>query len=494
MSKMPSKNKKSYQNKAKSRPKDPNLPTKTAIVQIEGLSHEGRGIARYQGNDLTQHGKKIFVRFALPNEQVEIKINKINKRFDEAEMVRLISSSAKERIQPICEYFGQCGGCALQHIDSQTQLQIKQNALLSHLTHFADLNDELNYIEWLKPLSVKTQNYRRRARLGIRNIKNKQGNNQLIMGFRALQSNYLIHIQHCPILTKEINQHLPALQSCLNQFNALEVITHLEFSQASNAIALSIRHIQKLNQHDLQRLTQFCAERQWQLFLQSEKKQQAQCVYQADGQDDLYYDLTDYQVKVYFQPDDFIQVNAEINQKMIKQACDLLDLKHGETVLDLFCGLGNFSFALAKCIGETGRVFAVEGVASMVERAKINAKRNHIENIEFFHEDLTQDFSKSVWATQGVDAILLDPPRAGADFVMQSIVRLQAKRIVYISCDPATLARDIKTLQNQGYQLQKIGVMDMFPHTEHIESIALFSRVYEHENNTDINVCKSHLE
>lgn len=477
MSNKPSKNKKSYQNKAKYRPKDTNLPMKTAIVQIESLSHEGRGIARYQGDDLTQHGKKIFVRFALPNEKVEIKINKTNKRFDEAEMIQLLSDPAVERVQPICDYFGRCGGCALQHIDSQTQLTMKQNALLSHLTHFADLNDELNHLEWLKPLSAQTQHYRRRARLGIRNIKNKQGENQLIMGFRALQSNYLIHIEHCPVLTLEINQHLKDLQHCLMQFKNLDAITHLEFSQATNTVALLIRHIDDLHQDDLEKLIQFCTARHWQLFLQGGKKQQAQCVYQADGQDDLYYDLTDEQIKIYFQPDDFIQVNAEINQSMIKQACELLDLKQGETVLDLFCGLGNFSFALAKAVGKTGQVFAVEGVAEMVERARLNAKRNHIENIQFFHEDLTQDFSQSVWAKQGVDAILLDPPRAGADFVMQSIVDLQAKRIVYISCDPATLARDIKTLHNQGYQLQKIGVMDMFPHTEHIESVALFQRI-----------------
>lgn len=474
MSKKPIKNKKTYLNQVKYRQKDTHLPEQTTIVQIESLSHEGRGIARYQDGDLTQHGKKIFIRFALPNEQVKIKINKRHKRFDEAEMIQLLSEPALERVKPICHYFGQCGGCALQHIDHQSQLVIKQNALLSHLTHFADLNNELMNIEWLTPLSAQTQYYRRRARLGIRNIKNKHGENQLIMGFRALQSNYLIHIDDCPILTQPINQHLGALQACLAQFKFLDAITHLEFSQGENTVALLIRHVHDFEKEDLAKITQFCAERQWQLFLQSEKKQQAQCVYQADGQDDLYYDLAKYQLKIYFQPNDFIQVNAEMNQNMIKQACDLLELKQGEKVLDLFCGVGNFSFALAKSVGTTGRVFAVEGVADMVERAKLNAQRNHIENIQFFHEDLTQDFSQSEWVKQGVDAILLDPPRAGADFVMQSIVSLKAKRIVYISCDPATLARDIKSLNQQGYQLQKIGVMDMFPHTEHIESIALF--------------------
>ncbi|MFB2538161.1 MULTISPECIES: 23S rRNA (uracil(1939)-C(5))-methyltransferase RlmD [unclassified Acinetobacter] len=441
-----------------------NIENKTEILTITGFSHEGRGIARYDEQHEKQ-GKKVFVRYALPDEQVQVLIQREHKRFDEAEMQQLHSKPSPHRRTPICVHFGECGGCALQHIDMKQQLILKQQALASHLSHFAQIENT----EWLPAMTNPEMAYRRCSRVSIQYTASGAE-----MGFRAYKSNDVIAIEACPILHQDIQKHWQALSACLNHLPQTKAIGHIELVAADNTVALLIRHITDLNAQSLNLLQDFCEKRDWQLFLQGEKKQQAQLIYKSAAQDNLYYALPEFDIKLYFQPQDFIQVNGTLNRQMIQQAIDLLDLKQGEKVLDLFCGLGNFSLPLAKAVGATGRVFAVEGVADMVQRGQYNAKANQIENIEFFQQDLSQDFSQATWAKHGVDAILLDPPRAGADFVMSYIGHFQASRIVYISCDPATLARDSKSLNDLGYTLQKVGIMDMFSHTEHIESIALF--------------------
>lgn len=457
------------------------LSSESIKFHVTSLSHEGRGVAMYGaneiglvGNDLsqnesTQAGKKVFIRYALAGETVQAKLTKSLKRFDEAEMVELLSAPSKDRIQPSCKHFGQCGGCALQHLDVEAQLAHKQQVLASHLKHFANVEP----LEWLAPIQNQKADYRRRARLGVRWLTKSQ---QLIIGFRAVQSNHLTPISECTVLDDRVSAHLVALRNCLSQLDIREKITHLEFALGDEDIALVLRHTVDMPQQDIDKLFDFVKSRAWQLYLLPDQYQSLRQIDHPDATMRLQYALPAFDLKLVFSPMDFTQVNANVNQQMVSLACQLLNLKVGERVLDLFCGLGNFSFALARCVGATGQVVAVEGVDEMVHRGFENAKLNQIDNVQFYQQDLATDFSDQGWANQGFDALLIDPPRAGASQVMQYVAKFHAKRIVYVSCDPATLARDTAMLIAQGYRLCKAGVMDMFTHTEHVESITLFER------------------
>lgn len=455
------------------------------IFKVERLSHEGRGIAHYgteQQHPEVKHGKKVFIRYALPNEIVKAEITHIAKRLEEAESVAVIAETSPHRVEPFCQYFGRCGGCSLQHLALDEQVKFKQETLSSHLQHFADIQTT----QWLEPIRSQGQHYRRRARIGVRYLPKSK---QLLFGFRENQSNRLVDIEQCQILESELNQQLQPLKHCLQSLQAKADIGHIELAKGENAVALLIRQTAKFNNADIQKLLDFVEKLGWQLYLQAPQQQYITRI--DDGLNlknsaDLSYDFADFDLKLMFSPTDFTQVNHQVNQKMVKQACELLDLKQGESVLDLFCGLGNFSLVLAKLVGETGRVVGVEGSKSMVERATENAKLNGLQHrTRFFTQDLTQDFSKKSWAKQGFDAILIDPPRSGAIEVMRYLAHFNAKRIVYVSCDPATLARDSRVLLDHGYTLSKVGVMDMFSHTEHIESMALFERIDVNEQKCD---------
>ncbi|OUY05573.1 23S rRNA (uracil(1939)-C(5))-methyltransferase RlmD [Acinetobacter populi] len=441
-------------------------------LSIENLSHEGRGIALYgaEQSDQSKEGKKVFVRFALPQETVLAKITRQHKRFEEADAIEVLSEPSPDRVQPICKHFGVCGGCSIQHIALDKQIAFKQDVLKSHLQHIAGIAPD----HWLAPIRSLKTDYRRRARLGVRWRAKQQ---QMIVGFRESKSNYLVAIEYCPILDERVSSQLLALTDCLKQLENKQAITHLEFALGDEEVALLIRHINKLSQQDIEKLLDFVKKCTWQLYLLPDRYQTLQRIDTETATMRLHYQLPAFDLKLAFSPVDFTQVNATVNQQMVQLACQLLDLQKGERVLDLFCGLGNFSFALAKCVGETGQVVAVEGVEEMVLRGEENAKLNQISNVKFYQQDLAQDFSDQAWATQGFDALLIDPPRAGAEQVMQYVVNFAAKRIVYVSCDPATLARDAGILTRQGYRLVQAGVMDMFTHTEHVESITLFEKI-----------------
>ena len=441
--------------------------------QIQSLSHEGRGVALYGDqaeHQVSQHGKKVFVRFALPNEKVLARIEKNHKRFEEAELLEVIANPSPHRVQPDCQHFGVCGGCALQHLDVAEQLNMKQQVLASHLQHFAGIQPQ----QWLAPIRNRQRDYRRRARMGVRWREKQQ---QMVLGFRQANSNYLTPIQHCSVLDQRVSAHLSALSAVLFSLEKRASITHIEFALGDSEVALLIRHIQALPRQDIDILVDFSKVRDWQLYLLPDRYQTLQRVDVENATMRLHYALPMFNLDLAFSPLDFTQVNAGVNQQMVQMACQLLELKQGEKVLDLFCGLGNFSLPLARCVGETGKVIAVEGVEDMVRRGEENAKRNQLSQVCFYTQDLSQDFSNQSWAKQGFDAILIDPPRAGAERVMQYIAAFAAKRIVYVSCDPATLARDAAILTQQGYRLSKAGVMDMFSHTEHVESIALFEQI-----------------
>ena len=444
------------------------------IFQVEALSHEGRGIAHYgthPDHPIEKHGKKVFISHALPSETVKAKITHEVKRLEEAECIEILSEASPQRQTPACPHFHVCGGCNMQHIHPDEQIVLKQGVLQSHLQHFAGIQPE----EWLPALRSTRVDYRRKARIGVRYLAK---NDKLVVGFREKNSNQLTSIDRCLVLDEQFGA-LTSIKHMLQKLQGKQAIGHIELAMGDTDIALVVRLTEKLCSEDVNQLKQFALQRQWQLYVQAKGTDHLQRLDDADAPMRLHYKLDYFDVKFAFHPFDFTQVNSTVNEQMVKLACDLLELKSGERVLDLFCGLGNFSLPLARCVGEQGEVIAVEGSEEMVKRGTENAKSNDLANIHFYSQDLTKDFSQYSWANQGFDALLIDPPRSGAEFVMDYVPKFGAKRIVYVSCNPATLARDAGLLVQQGYQLKKAGVMDMFTHTGHVESIALFEKIQE---------------
>lgn len=462
---------------------------------IDGLSHDGRGVAIYgngfdedDGHITDKHGKKVFVNFALPNESVAVKLTNSRASFEEGDAVSVIANPNAERQTPPCPHFGVCGGCSLQHWQPDGQIAFKQTVLAELLQHQAGIQPE----SWLPPVVADRLGYRTKARMGVRYVNKKD---TALVGFRERNSNFLAELNICYILDERIGFELENLKALISSLEMRSSIAQLELAMGEamtdlpdgdQPVALIVRHLEPLPQSDIDKLKAFFSARNWQLYLQPKGPDSIQRVPRHDDDDmsqqfgRLYYQLPEFNLTYEFIPTDFTQVNLSVNRKMTKLACDLLDLKPGERVLDLFSGLGNFSLPLARLVGgEDGRqglAIGVEGSDAMTARAADNAKRNGITNTEFYNQDLTQDFSDQPWAQQGFDAILIDPPRSGAWEVMQYLPRFNASRIVYVSCNPATLARDTKALIEQGYRLTHAGVMDMFCHTGHVESIARFEK------------------
>ena len=458
--------------KHRTKPRPAQQPIYT--FQVESLSHEGRGIAHYGSHPdhpSEKQGKKVFIRYALPGETVRAQITNVVKRLEEADSTALLSEPAATRIEPKCPHFTVCGGCNMQHIQLDEQIRLKQDVLKSHLEHFAGIQPE----QWLPALRSSREDYRRKARIGVRYLPHKD---KLVVGFRENQSNKLISIDRCMVLDREFGS-ITALKQLLQSLKAKAAIGHIELAMGDDEIALLVRHTEKLSQQDVNQLKQFALNKQWQLYLQPEGAESLHRVDDPTAAMRLHYALDDFDLKFGFSPLDFTQVNSTINPQMVKLACDLLQLQQGERVLDLFCGLGNFTLPLARCVGETGQVVGVEGSEEMVRRAAENAEINGIIHAHFYSQDLTKDFSHHSWANQGFDALLIDPPRAGAEEIMHYVPKFGAKKIVYVSCNPATLARDAGVLAQHGYRLKKAGVMDMFTHTGHVESIALFEKYNE---------------
>ena len=459
--------------KHRAKPQPSQLPS--YIFKVETLSHEGRGIAHY-GTDIDhpieKNGKKVFIRYALPGETVKAQITHQAKKLEEADSFQLISEPNIDRVEPICPHFGICGGCNMQHIHPDAQIQLKHNVLKSHLEHFAGLQPE----SWLSPLRSTRTDYRHKARIGVRYLPQK---NKLMMGFREAQSNRLTEITTCKIMDQELDHALPEIKQLLEGLKGKAVIGHIELAKGDAETALLVRHTEKLKDVDVNQLREYALKKQWQLYLQPAGIDSLHRVDDPQAEMKLHYRLDAFNVEFAFNPTDFTQVNPTVNPEMVKLACELLELRGGERVLDLFCGLGNFSLPLARKVGANGVVVAVEGSDEMVKRGTENALKNHLNNVTFYAQDLTKDFSGFSWSNQGFDALLIDPPRSGAEQVMHYVPNFGAKKIVYVSCNPATLARDAGILAQYGYQLIKAGVMDMFTHTGHVESIALFEKKQE---------------
>ncbi|TRX55828.1 23S rRNA (uracil(1939)-C(5))-methyltransferase RlmD [Thalassomonas sp. M1454] len=423
----------------------------TFTIDIERLDINGDGVARL-------NKKPVFVSGALPGEQATVKVIEEKSKYLRAKVIKLTNLSS-QRAQPECKHFYQCGGCDLQHMQTQAQLSYKQNKVAELLRRNAELID----LPWCEPLTSPSLGYRRKARIGVQYNKHAQA----IVGFRQKNSNTLTAIKSCPILTSTFSQEFSEFTAVINALSAKKAISHIEVIAADQPRVI-FRHIRDLAKADVQLLTDFTQDKDYQLVLQNEdsivdlNKQATQALtYQAAG------------CKFSFSETDFVQVNANLNQLMIEQACQWLELSAEDNVLDLFCGLGNFSLPIAL---QVNSVIGVEGVDAMVERATTNSGINALTNTKFYQADLNAEQSDWPWFNENINKVLLDPARAGALNAVKNIVELNIKTILYISCDPATMARDAKVLIDNGYRLEKLGLMDMFAQTRHVETMALFTR------------------
>ncbi len=417
---------------------------------IKRLAYDGRGIGFVEG-------RSWFVSGALPGEEVEARVLGARAQVIEARTERVLRA-VESRRQPPCVHAGICGGCTLQHLPHAEQLALKQRSLAEQLQRLAGVQPD----EWVPALVGSELGYRRRARIAVRwNVKTRQ----LDIGFRAAASQDIISIDDCPVLVQPLRSLLRALPTLLGSLSKPQAIGHIELFHGTQSAVL-LRHTAPLNEADLQCLRAFCGEHHAQLWLHGAGEPEADQPGQILG-----YRLESGGLELYYRPGDFVQVNGLVNQAMVEQALDWIAPQADERVLDLFCGLGNFALPLARQVAE---VVAVEGVDSMVQRARANAAENGLENLHFFQADLSKSLADAAWAAQGFAAILLDPPRDGAFEVVKEIHRLGAKRLVYVSCNPTTLARDSAELVARGYRLKRAGILDMFPQTAHVEAIALF--------------------
>lgn len=434
------------------------LPEELVETQIESLSPEGRGVAHVEG-------KVVFVDFALPGEIVEFKYTKVSKKFDEARAINILKASA-DRVEPICEHFGVCGGCSMQHQNHEAQIRSKQDALMHQIEFLGQAQPE----KILEPLRGPIMHYRQKARLGVKYVHKKE---KVLVGFREKGNAFLADLLRCPVLHETVGNRLTDLSALIMTMQARETIPQIEVAISDSQTALVFRHLEALSESDKNALTVFAQQHDLQIMLQSGGPDTVVPLW-PENPSALSYTLNDQQVTIEFKANDFTQVNSEINQAMVNSALQMLELSAEDKVLDLFCGLGNFTLAMARQCAE---VTGVEGGQSMVLKARDNALKNNIDNTEFFAADLSTDISAEPWLSKKYDKVLLDPPRSGAMEMLKYIGKLGAKRIVYVSCNPATLARDTKTLvHDYGYTLLEAGVMDMFPHTAHVESIALFTK------------------
>jgi len=442
---------------ARTRSRLDRTPFQTDILD---LSHDGRGVARRDG----EGGKVTFITGALPGEVVTAEPTARNRHFDEARTLEVLQPSP-QRVTPRCPHFGVCAGCVLQHLEESQQIVAKQRVLMDNLTRIGHVSPGTV----LPPLVGQSWGYRRKGRFSVRRVEKKD---KTLVGFREQDPRFVADLSQCLTVIPEIGSKVGAMATFIETLDGKRDIPQIEFIAGDDAIMLTIRHMQPLSEADRAAWTAFGQEHGFAISLQPGGVESVQPLWPVEVP--LSFKLAPWDVELAFRPLDFIQVNASLNVKMIALALELLDAGPDERVLDLFCGLGNFTLPLARTVRE---VVGVEGDAGLVARAKDNAVRNGLDNAQFFAADLTQDQRQTPWMRQGFDKLLLDPPRSGAIEVLQQLPLKQFKRIVYVSCHPGSLARDAGYLVNeQGFTLVSAGAMDMFPHTAHVESIAVFEK------------------
>jgi len=441
------------------------FPSEPVRLHINSLSHEGRGVSNIDG-------KVCFVSGALPGEEVLARYVNSRRQFDELVTEKVIAA-VSERVQPPCEFAGICGGCSLQHFNPDSQLAFKESVLLEHLSHHAGI--DRHEIELLPRLNGPNEHYRRKARLAVRIVSKKGG---ALVGFREHRSSFITDMNNCQVLVAEAARLITPLRHLIDALQISREIPQIELAAGELGpdtdalqVALVLRHLAPLPDGDLERLRSFSEEWNVHWYLQPGGVDTVELFYPVLPQPRLHYFLPEFDLDIAFHPMDFTQINGDVNRAIVSRTMGLLALSPEDRVLDLFCGLGNFTLALART---ASAVVGIEGSAAMVQRGQENAAHNRLINTQFYAADLSKTIASQPWVGQSYEKILLDPPRSGAAEIIDDVARLAAKRIVYVSCNPVTLARDAGKLLNAGYRLKSAGVMDMFPHTTHVESIALF--------------------
>ncbi len=429
------------------------LSGQAVSLTVTGMDHQGRGIAKHKN-------KVCFVSGALSNEIVKAKLTEDKARYCTAKTLK-VEQASDARVKPFCEHYHQCGGCQLQHLRLDQQLVEKQIAVSQLFAKFAKLDD----MAWQQPLLSESSHYRRSARLAVMYDKAAK---RMRVGYRAQNSKQIVSINKCPVLSQVFDDVFSQFDTLLNSHHELRSVSHIQLCQADEQNFVILRHTKTISESLKQTIIEIGLAQQWQVIFQGESH-----LIEHDHLPMPFYRLPTQQLKFEFGLENFIQVNAKVNQAMLTQAVDWLNLNGDEQVLDLFCGIGNFSLVVAKCAKS---VIGVEGVSSAVAMARQNAQTNQIANAQFHCFDLTQTIEQAPWFSKKLDVLLLDPSRTGALAILEQLPLKQFKTILYVSCDPVTLARDSAIISQAGFSLQKIGLMNMFPHTGHIETMALFQR------------------
>lgn len=431
---------------------------------VSAVDYEGRGVVRCGG-------KAVFVQGALPGEEIAFRVTRSKKRFDEAETSEILQVST-DRVEPRCRHFGVCGGCVLQHASAQAQVAYKQRVMEEQLTRIGNVVPE----RILPPIYGRPWGYRQRARLGV----GRQTSGRVVLGFRSRRSDEIVDLQECWILPLFVSRKLSEIRALLQDLEGADELEYVELLVGSELVVLNVRSRQCLSEKDLKALKQFSDRhlRQeihpWQIWLQTGHNA-AVPFYPVRDIPDLFYDIPGFKIKMPFRPGDFTQVNPEMNALLVERAMTMLAPQAGERIADLFCGLGNFTLPIAKSGAE---VLGIEGARHLVERARQNAVDNGCAgNTHFKVADLFEITAATTASWGKLDKILLDPPRNGAHEIVKALHgAFLPKRIVYVSCNPATFARDAGVIIEKGYKFKEVGVVNLFPQTAHIESIGCFYR------------------
>ncbi|PAJ75179.1 23S rRNA (uracil(1939)-C(5))-methyltransferase [Pseudoalteromonas sp. NBT06-2] len=449
-------------------------PQKKTVVKrkqqltIDTLNHEGIGITRVN--------KKVgFVEGALPGETVLATLTQSKAKFERYTVNKVITPSPY-RVQPFCVHYNVCGGCQLQHLATEQQLAEKQKAVNSLFEKF--LGDAKIDLNWQSVINSQPLSYRRTARIAVFYDKNKK---EYLFGYRQKGSKKIININSCQVLESCFNNIFDVFHPLLARLKTGQSITHLQLYKTEVLALIIIRHIKPLSEKDINLIALEADKNGWKIVFEGEtgqykftdKNAAIQAVINNKSTYILHYFINEFDIKFNFSFDNFIQVNHKVNRAMLKQAIDWLNLKNDEKILDLFCGIGNFSLPMAQRVN---KVIGIEGVSSSVEMAKFNAQNNQIENAKFFCQDLNEPMAKSSWFNEEYDVLVLDPSRAGAFDILSQLKLKHFSRILYVSCDPVTLARDSKLIVDAGFNISKTGLMNMFPHTGHVETMALFAK------------------